>query len=386
MPTPIINLLQVEAVRKGTKAYKPRSPKSFIDLTSSASQTFLPDISDHATAVAQLWQDHGGSALVANYYVCEQGNFEVNILRAGKTFPALSSPPVHIAIFPCGENWEGVSNYAVQKLQLWAASVGALVLKSPPDAGQGFYQSPCQAVGDNILNVASSTTGSEMSAQPPVDLYFPVDWNSYAQPSMLSAGGILVLLDWLFQNKISYAVKDLKALLIASASKDSHGRPTLNGGAALAMAKAKYAAAPIPIPAPPAPPVVITPPAPTPTPTPVPPTPVVTPPPVTTPTGQTGTGSKPVILKFNHGVSSAWSGPGANATTFSFAATGADTLTLVDPKGIKKDVTGKTSCIATGVYIASNTWTLIAENKFGSASLTEVAVHGCFSPADLASL
>lgn len=375
MANPLISLLQVEAVRENTNAYKPQSAKLFIDITSPDSQKVLTGISDHATYVAQLWQAGGCGDLVAKWYICEEGNFDLNLVHPGHAFPPQTLQNIHLVIEPCGESWEGVSPIAITKLQPWAESVNALVIKSPSDLGQGFHQSPCQAVGANILTVASSTTGSETAGMPPVDLYFPVDWNSYVQPSILAAGALLPLIDWILQNAIPWSPAAIRTLLISTAHTDAQGRKILSGTAALTQAKALYGK-PVP---PPAPPVIVPPVPPAPPVTPVtPPTPPV----ITTPTGQPATGSKPVITRFDHGVTSAWSGPGANATTFYFGATGADKLTLVDPKGTKRDVTGRTSFIATGQYSGGSMWTLIADNAFGSVSLQENKVHGCIASAD----
>jgi hypothetical protein len=364
----LINLLQVEAVR--AQGYKPKSSKPYIDLTSQATANLDNHFSDHATYVAQLWQDHGGADLVAKWFVVEQANFDLNLVRPGRAFPPANLQNIHIAIMPCGETWEGVSNIAITKLQAWAEAQNCLIFKSPSDLGQGFHQSPCQAVGDNIITIASSTTGSETAGMPPIDLFFPVDWNSYAQPAALSVGGVFAFVDWLLRNT-NWDPKMAKTLLLSTAQADSKGRKTLNGGAALAQAKLHYGP-PAPLPLPPMP-------APTPTPTPA-PQPVTPPAPVTPPPS---TGAKPVISQFDHGVTSAWSGPGNDTTTLFFRVSGADSVVITDPKGVTRDVTGRTNIKVTGKYSGGSTFILIASNAFGSSSLTHSQVHGCFAPDDL---
>lgn len=374
MPNPKVKFLQVEAVRKGTKAYKPRSSKPFIDLTIPQTQGVYPDISDHATMVASLWQAHGAGDLVDVWYVIEQMNWENAYLHGNKTTDPLPCP-AHLVIEPCGSSLVGLSVGAVQKLNQSLILGNALDLVSPPDAGQGFYYSPCMATGSNILRVASSTTGSDMAGMPPIDVYFPTDWNSYVQPCMCAVLGLIPIFDWLLQNTIPYLASDIKTIVIATAVADSLGRKIFNGTAAFAAVKAKYAPVVLPPPLPPEPtPVTINPPP-------------VTAPPTTTTSNPTSTpaptqttspnGVSPTITRFDIGVSSAWSSKTA-PTTFNIQTVDADRVTLTDPKGVMQDVTGKSQVEVEGVYTASSTWTLNAVNVYGTAHKDLNYVHGCF--------
>lgn len=362
MSTPLVNLLQVEYCRAGTKGYKPKSSKPYTDLTIPATQQVMPDYSDHATYVAQLWQQYGAGALVKDWFVCEATNWEVNYLKAGKTLPPVKGPNVHLVIMPYGMNatWTGTDKYgSCTKLQQWAEANNAIVFKSPPDAGMGFYQSPGQAVGANLITVASSTTGSNLTNQPPVDIYFAQDWNSYAEPALLAAGLMIPVVQWILENGFPWEPQVIARFIKASVHEDNVGRPMYSATALQSIVKTHYQPFNVlPQPAPPAP--VVVPPEPAPAP--------VVPPPII---------GLPSIQRFDHGVSNAWTDD-THPSIFYIQVSNADTVTLTDPKGVTQDVTGKSQVSVTGKYSGGCSWTLKATNKNGTTSKTEVAVHGCF--------
>src|SRR3569833_2381588 len=129
--TALVNLLQIEYVRKGTRGYKPNRSKTFIDISAAGTQSIDTEFSDHATFVALLWQDHGGIDLVNNWYISEAVCWEIHNLRAGKTLAPLVGPNVHLVIAPYGlsATWSGTCVYeACTKLQQWAQAQNALVL------------------------------------------------------------------------------------------------------------------------------------------------------------------------------------------------------------------------------------------------------------------
>lgn len=366
MQTPLINILQLESVRKGTSGYKPRSAKPYTDVSLPGTKEVNPNFSDHATYVAQLWQANGCADLVANYYVCNLSDFDFSLAMPTRGIAPGTFGQVHIVIAPAGEGWQAVSNVSISKLQAWCEAHNALFIKSPPDLGQGFYQFPCQSVGNNILTVASSTTGSETAGMPPVDLYFPTDWNSYVQPSLLSTGGLLQLVDWILQNGLDYSPAQLRQLLNSDAGANSAGQKIFNAGAVLAALKSAHPSAPPqplpPVVLPPAPPPVTQPPVAVP--------PPVTPAPVTTP-------ALPTIARFDIGVSSAWSSP-TQPTIFNIQTNGATIVTLTDPKGITKDVTGQAQVQVEGIYSNGSIWMLSAKNSAGATTKQFNYVHGCF--------
>lgn len=368
MANPLVTLLQIEIAREGTRGYRPRSSKPYTELTVDFVQKAYPDYSDHATQVAALWQDHGAGDLVKTWLVCEAQDWEEKFLNAGKTFPPLACP-AHLVIAPYGMSLQGVTPDSIKKLNDALVAGNSLMLVSDPDAGQNFYQSPCQAVGSNILHAASSTTGSNTFNMPPVDLYFPVAWNSYVQPSMCSLG-LIQIFDWLLNNSINYLASDVLKWVVGAFAKDAQGRPTFNGSSAMAAVKAKYSA---PLTPPTPPPTVL----PTAAPPPAPPAST----PVTTtdkqPAGSQLSAVTPTVTRFDNGVSSAWSSA-SQPTTFNIATLDATSVTLTDPRGVTRDVTGKNQVVVTGTYTAGDVWILNAINAAGHASKTHSGVHGCF--------
>lgn len=355
MSNPLINLLQVEIAREGVPlGYRPKSTFPYTDLTTPGTTEVQSNISDHATYVAGYWQDHGGAAFVDNWYLCELSNFDLGLKSPNRVPNLAALASVDLVIIPGAQNWESVSNFGIQLLQPWAEKLNALVLKSPPDAGQPFYQFPSQAVGENILTVGSSTTGSDMVNQPPIDLYFPVGYNSYVQPAMLPAG-MFAIWDWLKRNAIKYRANDIVAILKQTALKDASGRVMFNASGALAEVKANYGAT-VAVPPPPPPPVTVIPP-PVATPTPTPPSDLV----------------PAAILSFSS--NAAWA-----PVTFNWSATGTK-LMLTDPKGQTKDVTGMTSLTASTSYSPPNYgvpyFTLHAIGSDGAEVIKTIVAHGC---------
>lgn len=267
-----VRVLQVEYARGN--AYKP-DPKAFsyTDLTAAVSQPIDPGISDHANQVATILTSGPAKGLTQLSVVEAVSFMGRGNLNAGRTLV-----PIPATWDMENHSWGGTTtlydNDALAKEKTRIERDNVIAIIEPPDAGGVAYRVPCALQSPNAIRVASSITGSVITAETKPDVYAAAQWNSFAGPTV---GAVVEEeISWAKDHGITYKAADLVKILITSATPDALGRPMVNETATMIAEARFYAVVSVPTPTPtpsPSPTPVPTPtaiPSPTPTPSPVP--------------------------------------------------------------------------------------------------------------------
>lgn len=265
MPS-LCNLLQIEFARNN--GYRP-DPKLFpnaIDLTPASVLAIDPNISDHATQVAQILTSGPAAGLIGKHYFLEAvtwmlGRTGPAVLAAGRTF---APSPLGVDLVNCSFGALVLTADLFQKAKLQIERDNAVLIVAPPDAGDpSGYTFPGAVVSPNCLRVVSSTTGSVIVSSDIPMVSEPVSWNSFAEPT--SAQVVAAMISWCKdQFNGTFKAADIVATILASSVKlVGFAYPQINYNAAMTGLHALYG---IPVA------VVVTP-----TPSPVAPSPPVTP-------------------------------------------------------------------------------------------------------------
>lgn len=360
-----VRILQTEYPRNN--AYRPDASKvgfPILDLTNAQEQALMPGFSDHGTEVAQIIIAGEAAGLIESPLMVMEAVAWMypNIadkaysLNAGRTTPPY---PAKWHLINC--SWGGTDqlweNDILTKAALQNERDNVLGICSVADAGMGVMRLLGSINSPNWVIVGSSTTGSVFAPGQVIQLWEPIDWNSFAEPTCLEV--FTAAVHWCLNNAPNYKASDIKRLAISTANVHSDGRAFPNYGALMLALHDLYTVTLPPV-----------------QPNPIEPIPVpVTPPPTPVP---------PIIAMSTAKINSFTHSAGWAPSRLTFSVSGAVSLTLTDPTGATIPLPVTTTFLDLTSNDASGDFILSATGTDGLVVQARTNLHAAFTAAQKA--